>query len=73
MPNLPNTDARTLALRIFYIEVSTCGDAEINVSQMFLVSPTMVRRWVTLWESTGEEALLDGCSSNHENDSSKFK
>ena len=51
MPNLPDTDARTLALRMFYIEVSNgmlCDDAEINVSQMFLVSPTTVRRWVTL-------------------------
>ena len=30
MPNLPDTDARTLALRMFYIEVSNgmlCGDA----------------------------------------------
>lgn len=65
MPNLPDTDARTLALRMYYIEVSNgvhCGDTETNVSQMFLVSPTTVRRWVTLWESTGEEALLDGRS-----------
>ena len=59
MPNLPDTDARTLALRMFYIEVSngmSASDAEINVSQMFQVSPTTVRRWVTLWENTGEEA-----------------
>ena len=73
MPNLPDTDARTLALRMYYIEVSNgmhCGDAETNVNQMFLVSPTTVRRWVTLWESTGEEALLDGRSSNHESDPS---
>ena len=31
MPNLPDTDARMLALRMFYIEVSNgmpCGDAE---------------------------------------------
>ena len=63
MPNLPDTDARTLALRMFYIGVSNrmhCGDAEIIVSQMFLVSPTMIRRWVKLQESTVEESLLDG-------------
>ena len=60
MPNLPDTDARTLALRMFYIEVSngmSAGDAEINVSQMFMVSPITVRRWVTLWKNTREEAL----------------
>ena len=60
MPNLPDTDARTLALRMFYIEVSngmSAGDAEINVSQMFMVSPITVRRWVTLWKNTREEAF----------------
>ena len=48
MPNLPDTDARTLVHRVFYIKVLNgmpCGDAEINVSQVFLVSPKMVRRW----------------------------
>ena len=60
MPNLSDSDARTLALRMFYIEVSngiSAGDAEANVSQMFLVSPRTVQRWVTLWENSGEEAL----------------
>ena len=73
MPNLPDTDARTLALRMFYIEVSngmSAGDAEINVSQMFMVSPITVWRWVTLWENTGEEAFHDGRSSKEQSDSS---
>ena len=45
---------------ISYIQVSngmSADDAEANVSQIVLMSPTTVRRWVTLWESTGEEAL----------------
>eukprot|EP00731_Ephydatia_muelleri_P006417 Em0003g665a len=73
MPKLPDTDARTLALRMFYIEVSngmSAGDAEINVSQMFMVSPITVRRWVTLWKNTREEAFHDGRSSKEQSDSS---
>ena len=49
MPNLSDSDARTLALRMFYIEVSngmSAGDSEGNVSQMFLVSPRTVQRWL---------------------------
>ena len=71
MPNLSDSDARTLALRMFYIEVSngmSAGDAEANVSQMFLVSPRTVQRWVTLWENSGEEALQDGRSAKEASD-----
>ena len=39
------------------------SDALTNVSEMFLVSPRTVRRWVELWETTGEKALLDGKQS----------
>ena len=72
MPNLPDTDARTLALRMFTSEVSngmSAGDAEINVSQMFMVSHITLWRWVTLWENTREEALHDGRSSKEQSDS----
>ena len=73
MPNLPDTDARTLVLRMFYIKVSNGmseGDAEINISQMFMVSPITVHRWVTLWENTAEEALHDGRNSKEQSDAS---
>ena len=48
---------------MYYIEVSngmSPTDAQTNVSQMFLVCSRTVQRWVELWESIGEEALLDG-------------
>ena len=41
MPNLSDSDARTLALRMFYIEVSngmSAGEAEANVSHVTLAS-----------------------------------
>ena len=47
---------------MFYIEVSngmSAGDAEASVSQMFLVSPRTVQRWVKLWDNPGEKALQD--------------
>ena len=64
MPNVSDSDARTLALRMYmyYIELSngmSPSGALTNVSEMFLVSPRTVRRWVELWETTGEEVLLD--------------
>ena len=58
MPNLSDSDARTLALRMFYIEVSngmSAGDAEANVSQMFLVSPRTVQRGGLLCGKTVEK------------------
>ena len=62
MPNLSDIDARTLALRMYYIELSE-GISPINarskVSKMFLISTTTVQRWVTAWETTGEKALQD--------------
>ena len=73
MPNVSDSDARAFALRMYYIEVfngMSPTDAQTNVSQMFLVSSRTVQRWVELWESTGEEALLDGRSSTEESDPS---
>ena len=63
MPNESDRDTRAFALRMYYIEVSngmSPTDAQTNVSQMFLVCSRTVQRWVELWESIGEEALLDG-------------
>ena len=63
MPNVSDSDARALALRMYYIEVSngmSATDAQTNVSQMFLVCTRTVKRWIKMWESSGEEALLDG-------------
>ena len=62
MPNVSDSDARALAVRMYYIEVSngmSPTDAQTNVSQMFAVCSRTVKRWVELWESTGEEALQD--------------
>ena len=58
MPNVSDSDARALAVRMYYIEVSngmSPTDAQSNVSQMFLVCFRTVKRWVELWESTGEK------------------
>ena len=68
-PNVSDSDARALAVRMYYIEVSngmSPTDAQTNVSQMFLVCSRTVKRWVELRESTGEEALPDGRSSTEE-------
>ena len=68
-PNVSDSDARALAVRMYYIEVSngmSPTDAQTNVSQMFLVCSRTVKRWVELRESTGKEALLDGRSSTEE-------
>ena len=73
IPNVFDSDARALALRMYYTEVPnemSPSDALTNVSHIFLVCSRMVKRWVELWESTGEEALLDGCSSTEESDPS---
>ena len=66
LSDLPDTDARTLASRMYYLEelelsenVSS-SDAQTKVSKMFSrISPRTVKRWVTAWEDTGEEALID--------------
>ena len=58
MPNVSDSDARALAVRMYYIEVSNVmspTDAQTNVSQMFLICSRTVKRWVELWESTGEK------------------
>ena len=62
MPNLTDVDARTLALRMYYIELSegiSPTNAKRKVSKMFLISSSTVQRWVAAWETTGEEALQD--------------
>lgn len=72
-PNVSDSDARALSLRMYYVEVSngmSPTDAQTNVSQMFLVCSRTVKRWVELWESSGEEALLDDRSSTEESEPS---
>ena len=44
--------------------------ARNKVSQMFLVSAATVKRWSSLWESIGEDALLDHRSKHEERDPS---
>ena len=73
MPNLADTDARTLALRLYYIELADGVSpirARNKVSQMFLVSVATVKRWSSSWESIGEDALLDHRSEHEERDAS---
>ena len=62
-PDLPDSDARVLALRLYYIELHVADGvppsvAQDKVSKMFLVSSRTVQRWAQAWEETGEEACL---------------
>ena len=62
MPNLADTDVRTLALRLYYIELADGVSpvrARNKVSQMFLVSAVTVKRWSAVFEANGEHALFD--------------
>ena len=62
MPNLADTDARTLALRLYYIELADGVSpirARNKVSQMFLVSVITVKRWSSSWEANGKQDLFD--------------
>ena len=73
MPNLADTHARTLALRLYYIELADGVSpirARNKVSQMFLVSAATVKRWSSSWESIGEDALLNHRSEHEERDPS---
>ena len=73
MPNISDIEARTLALRLYYMEVvegKSPTNAQNMVSKMFLVSPSTVRRWITAWETTGEGALLDHRSTPKDEDPS---
>eukprot|EP00731_Ephydatia_muelleri_P024586 Em0016g857a len=73
MPNISDIEARTLALRLYYMEVvegKSTSNAQNMVSNMFLVSPSTVRRWITAWETTGEGALLDHRSTPKDEDPS---
>ena len=59
-PDLPDSDARVLALRLYYIELADGvppSVAQDKVSKMFLVSSRTVQRWAQAWEETGEEAM----------------
>eukprot|EP00731_Ephydatia_muelleri_P036854 Em0338g5a len=73
MPDISDIEARTLALRLYYMEVvegKSTSNAQNMVSNMFLVSPSTVRRWITAWETTGEGALLDHRSTPKDEDPS---
>ena len=52
LPNLPDTDARTLALRMYYLELSESAspsDAQARVSKMFSISSCTVMRCPVDW------------------------
>eukprot|EP00731_Ephydatia_muelleri_P002962 Em0001g2962a len=58
LPNLPDTDARTLALRMYYLELSESvspSDAQARVSKMFSISSCTVKRCPIL--GPGEVAI----------------
>ena len=62
LPHQPDTDARTQALRMYYLELSenvSSSDAQARVSKVFSISPCTVKRWAAAWEDIGEEALID--------------
>ena len=62
MPNLADTHARTLALRLYYIELADGVSpirARNKVSQMFLVRVITVKRWSSSWEANGKQDLFD--------------
>ena len=55
-PDLPDSDARVLALRLYYNELHVADGvppsvAQDKVSKMFLVSSRTVQRWAQAWES----------------------
>ena len=73
MPDLTDSDAKILALRMYYLELSngvSSIQAQDKVSRMFFVSTRTVRRWAELWEATGEESLFDGRSECGEREKS---
>ena len=48
LPDLPESDTKILALRMYYLELSdgvSASHAQEKVSRMFLISPRTVRRW----------------------------
>ena len=59
MPNLADTDARTLALYIELADGVSPIRARNKVSQMFLVSVITVKRWSSSWEANGKQDLFD--------------
>ena len=62
MPDVSDSDAckSACSTNVLHrgVQRNVSTDAQTNVSQMFLVCSRTVKRWVELWESTGEEALL---------------
>ena len=62
MPDISDSDARVLALRMYYIELAegvSNSNTQQKVGKMFLISSRTVKRWVDLWEMTEEEAITD--------------
>ena len=62
MPDISDSDARVLALRMYYIELAegvSNSNAQQKVGKMFLISSRTVKRWVDPWEMTEEEAITD--------------
>lgn len=62
MPDISDSDARVLALRMYYIELAegvSNSNTQQKVGKMFLISSRTVKRWVDPWEMTEEEAITD--------------
>ena len=73
MPEIPDADARKLALRMYHLELSdgvSPKDAQIKVGKMFFITLITVKRWAESWETTGEEAFEDCRSASHESERS---
>ena len=54
MPDVSDTDARVLALRLYYIELAdgvSPSVAQDKVSKMFMVSSRTVKNWAASWEA----------------------
>ena len=55
VPDLSDTYARVLALRMYYIELAdgvSPNDAQEKVGKMFLICKCTVERWAASWEQT---------------------
>ena len=50
-PDLSDTDARVLALRLYYIDGVSPNVTQDKVSKMFMVSSRTVKRWAASWEA----------------------
>lgn len=71
MPDISDSDARVLALRMYYIELAegvSNSNTQQKVGKMFLISSRTVKRWIDAWEMTEEEAITDQRSVTMHND-----